>query len=150
MCAPAREWPRSPPRDGDREPVAQLAHVVGLGERDGAAGQPGQQNPCLLPHRSKRIDQQLPIIGVHPADRLVLTAQRSHRKHVVEVAVGQQRRNRMEAVFTDHVGNSVRRVHAWIDDDALPADGSSDHSAGLPGPGGERRDKHSSENIGQD
>ena len=106
--------------------------------------------PVSPPHRSKRIDQQLPIIGVHPADRLVLTAQRSHRKHVVEVPVGQQRRNRMEAVLTDHV-NSVRRVHAWIDDDALPADGSSDHIAvGLPGPGGERRDKHSSENIGQD
>jgi hypothetical protein len=93
----------------------------------------------------------LPIIGVHPADRFILPAQRSHRKHVVEVPVRQQRGNRMEAVLSDHVSHSVRRIHAWIDDHALPADGSSDHIAvGLPGSGGERRDKHSSENIGQD
>ena len=65
--------------------------------------------------------------------------------------MGQHRGHGLEVVLGDDVAHAVERPHPGVDDDALGAGwGGEDVAAGLPRPGRERRDEHSSETIGQD
>ncbi len=131
--------------------VGQLTHLVGLAEGALAGGQLGHHLPGVLAHRPERVGQQHPVVGVHPAGRVVRAAQRGHGEHVVEVAVGQQHRHGLQAMLHDQLGDAVDGVHPRVDDDALgPGLGGQHITVGLPGTGRKRGDEHGHDTIGQD
>jgi len=124
-------------------PVSQLTDVIRLGEAAGAAGQPGQQLSGLGAHGPQRIGQQVPIVGMDPAGGVVAAAQRGHGVHVVQVAVGEHHRHRLQPVLGHEVADAVRRIESRVQDQALRTGRGRDHVAvGLPGTGGEGRDEH--------
>ena len=63
--------------------------------------------------------------------------------HVVDVAVRHQDRRGPQAVCSDDLGDSGRRILAGVDDDALLARaGGDDVAVRAPRPGRERSDEH--------
>ena len=99
-------WNASP---GDRYlgAVGQLPYVVRLGKDRRAARQALQHEPSLSPHGPQRVGQQHPVVGMHPAGRVVRAAQRRDGRHVIKVPVGEHHGYGLEAVLHDQLGDTV-------------------------------------------
>ena len=84
------------------------------------------------------------IGGMDPRRGVVAARDGRDAPHVVEVSVGDQHGNRLEAVLAHHLGHTVGGVLAGVDDDALrPRRRGGDVTVGAPGTCGESGDEHS-------
>ena len=125
--------------------VRQLAHVVGLGPRVVAAE---QHLGGLGAHPGHRVAEQVAVAGVDPGGRVVGAGDRRDAPHVVDVPVGDEHADGLEAVLAHHLGDAVGGVLAGIDDHALAA-GTRRHdvAVGPPGSGGEASDEHRRQSL---
>ena len=119
VCPGACAATKSIPATDDRGPVGQLPNLVRLDEAGVAGDQLGEQRPGLGPHRPQRVGQQSPVRRVDPARRLVGPAERGDGEHVVEMAVGQHHRHRLEPVLGDQLRDAGLGIQTRIDDHAL-------------------------------
>ena len=95
------------------------------------------------PMAAQRVGQQVPVVGMDPAGGVVRAADRCDGEHVVEVAVGQHHRDRLQAVLGHQVAYAVRRIHPGVEDQALGSGlGGDDVAVRLPGTGRKGRDEH--------
>ena len=78
-----------------------------------------------------------------PGGGVVGAGDRGDAPHVVDVAVGDQHRDRLEPVLADDLVDAGGGVLARVDDDALGAGtGGDDVAVGPPGACGEAGDEH--------
>ena len=123
--------------DGDREagqlealPVGELGDVVGLDELVAPAE---QHRGGLAGDAGHRVGEQVTVGGVDPGGGVVGARDRGHRPHVVDVAVGEQDGDGLEAVLADDLGDAGGGVLAGVDDHALRA-GAGGHDVAVGGP----------------
>jgi hypothetical protein len=128
----------------DHLAVGQLADVVGLLE-----GQAGEGGPGLGAEPGQRVGEQVPVGRVDEGGDVVGAGQRGHRPDVVEVAVGQQGRHRLEAVAPAELLDAGQGVLAGVDDQGLRAGRGRDQPAvRLEGPGGKSGHEHGAHATG--
>ncbi len=96
--------------------VGELGDVVGLGE----LVLPAEQHACGVGrHAGHRVGEQMTVARVDPRRRVVRPGDGRHAPHVVDVAVGDQHRHRLEVVLADDLGDPLGRVLARVDHHAL-------------------------------
>ena len=102
-------------RQPHRHPVGELGHVIGLGE--------GQAPEQLLPGRQAQtpggVGKQRPVGWVDVGGDVPGAAHRHHRPDVVDVAVGEQDRHRLEPVLGEDLRDARLGVLTRVDDHAL-------------------------------
>jgi hypothetical protein len=122
----------------DHLAVGQLADVVGL-----LQGEPGEGGPGVGAEPGQGVGEQVPVGRVDEGRDAVGAGQGGHGPDVVEVAVGQQRRHRLEAVAPAQLPDPGQGVLAGVDDQGLRARRGGDQPAvGLEGPGGKSGHEH--------
>jgi hypothetical protein len=100
----------------DHLTVGQLTDVVGLLELEPAEGGPG-----LGAEPGQGVGEQVPVGRVDEGRDVAGAGQRGHRPDVVEVAVGEQGRHRLEAVAAAQLVDPGQGVLAGVDDQGLGA-----------------------------
>ena len=94
-------------------------------------------------HARHRVGEQVAVARVDPGGGVVGAGDGRHAPHVVDVAVGHQHRDGLEAVLAHDLGDALGGVLAGVDDDALGTRaGGHDVAVRAPRTCGEAGDEH--------
>jgi hypothetical protein len=132
--------------DGELQP-GQLQHAA-VGEHPDVVGFADgqlahQQRAQRASERPLRVGEHVAVLRVDPGRDPARAADRDDRGDVVDVPVGEQHRDRLQAVLADGFLDPGGGLVAGIDDDALLTGGRGDQVAvGAPGPCGKTGDEH--------
>jgi len=103
------------PGQVEHGPVGQFPDVVGLAE-----GDPAEQPLARLQREpAARVGQQRPVVRVNVGRDVPGPAHRGHGPDVIDVAVREQDRGRLQPEPLDRLLDALLRVLAGIDDQAL-------------------------------
>jgi hypothetical protein len=120
-------------REGECFIVGQLTHVIRLSE----AQVPAEQ--LLRQHQRqplRRVGEHLAVIGMDVGWDPLRAADRSDGPDVIQMTVGEQRRDRLQPVAREKLLNAALRVLTRVDDHALLAlSGRDDVAVGRERPG---------------
>ena len=142
-------WATATSRSGEAvsdRPADQLDDVRRLGPGRPASELLLQHGQQAAVHRRERVLQAVPVVAVDVCGQArggVSPADRRHRIHVVEVAMGEQDGGRAETVLPAYLGHAVLDADPGVDDEALlPGTGREDVAVRREGRRGEADRQH--------
>ena len=131
--------PQPDPGKVEHLPAGQLPDVVGLGPLQAAE----QGDALRQPHGRPGVGELAAVRWVYVGGDVARAAHGHHRERVVEVPVGEDHGDRLEAVLAQARVDVVVRADARVDDDAfLPRAGRHDVAVRIGGTCGEAVDQH--------